>query len=66
MCSINPNFLYVPGNKEKLCDLLYCGNHFIGVTWNQIFNVSEVCLCDIFVFKPLPYFLLIVSFFFPK
>ena len=30
--------------KTKACDLLYCNIHFSMVIWNQIRNISELCL----------------------
>ena len=37
--------LYVLGNQNNLCDLLYCNIHFTAVVWSQFHNISKVCLC---------------------
>ena len=45
--------------SKKLHDLLYCNVQLVAMIWNRAFNISEGCLCIIFIVSTLEYIWLI-------
>ena len=44
---------------QNLCDLLYCNVQLVAMIWIWAFNISEGCLCIIFIVSTLEYIWLI-------